>query len=139
MTEARRKTLKVKDMQRRVIGKAMSAARHGLKMRESAKQISVLKTEETELAKYEYFRQFKLPDWDKREVPQGLGHYYTRYNPETHEGEGWFGSADKPEYYFEDALVPEYCVQGGDQDSDELVLASRNCGIGEGCFWSEWR
>ena len=41
MTEARRKTLKVKDMQRRVIGKAMNAAKHGLQMRESAKKISV--------------------------------------------------------------------------------------------------
>lgn len=41
MTEARRKTLKVKDMQRRVIGKAMTAAKYGLQMRESAKQISV--------------------------------------------------------------------------------------------------
>lgn len=41
MTEARRKTLKVKDMQRRVIGKAMNAAKHGLQMRESAKTISV--------------------------------------------------------------------------------------------------
>lgn len=41
MTEARRKTLKVKDMQRRVIGKAMNAAKYGLHMRESAKTISV--------------------------------------------------------------------------------------------------
>lgn len=41
MTEARRKTLKVKDMQRRVIGKAMNAAKYGLQMRESAKKISV--------------------------------------------------------------------------------------------------
>lgn len=41
MTEARRKTLKVKDMQRRVIGKAMTAAKYGLQMRESAKKISV--------------------------------------------------------------------------------------------------
>lgn len=41
MMEARRKTLKVKDMQRRVIGKAMTAAKHGLQMRESAKKISV--------------------------------------------------------------------------------------------------
>lgn len=41
MTEARRKTLKVKDMQRRVIGKAMTAAKYGLQMRESAKTISV--------------------------------------------------------------------------------------------------
>ncbi len=45
MTEARRKTLKVKDMQRRVIGKAMNAAKHGLQMRESAKTIS-MRTEE---------------------------------------------------------------------------------------------
>lgn len=41
MTEARRKTLKVKDMQRRVIGKAINAAKYGLRMRESAKTISV--------------------------------------------------------------------------------------------------
>lgn len=41
MTEARRKTLKVKDMQRRVIGKAINAAKYGLQMRESAKKISV--------------------------------------------------------------------------------------------------
>ena len=45
MTEARRKTLKVKDMQRRVIGKAMNAAKYGLQMRESAKTIS-MRTEE---------------------------------------------------------------------------------------------
>ena len=41
MTEARRKTLKVKDMQRRVIGKAMNATKYGLQMRESAKIIGV--------------------------------------------------------------------------------------------------
>lgn len=41
MTEARRKTLKVKDMQRRVIGKEMNAAKYGLHMRESAKTISM--------------------------------------------------------------------------------------------------
>lgn len=40
MTEARRKTLKVKD-KRRVIGKAMNAAKYGLHMRESAKTISM--------------------------------------------------------------------------------------------------
>lgn len=45
MTEARRKTLAVKAMQTRVIGKAMNAAKHGLQMRESAKTISV-RTEE---------------------------------------------------------------------------------------------
>lgn len=41
MTEARRKTLAVKAMQTRVIGKAMTAAKYGLQMRESAKMISV--------------------------------------------------------------------------------------------------
>lgn len=131
MTEARRKTLKVKDMQRQVIGKAVSAARHGLQMRESAKQISVLKTEETEMAKYEYFRKFSLPDWDKREVPQGLGWYFTQYNPETCEGEGWFGTEDKPEYSFEGKIF--------EGDDGEPVLMSRTCGIGDGCFWTEWR
>ena len=45
MTEARRKTLKVKDMQRRVNGKAMTAAKNGLQLRESAKTIS-MRTEE---------------------------------------------------------------------------------------------
>ena len=50
MTEARRKTLKVKDMQRRVIGKAMNAAKHGLQMRESAKTISV-RTEDKHVGK----------------------------------------------------------------------------------------
>lgn len=45
MTEARRKTLKVKDMQRWVISKAMNAAKYGLQMRESAKTIS-MRTEE---------------------------------------------------------------------------------------------
>lgn len=44
MTNSRKKTLAVKAMQKRVIGKAMNAAKYGLKMRESAKQISV-KTE----------------------------------------------------------------------------------------------
>lgn len=130
MTEARRKTLKVKDMQRRVIGKAMNAAKHGLQMRESAKTISV-RTERNEMAKHEYFRQFSLPDWEKREAPQGLGWYYTRYNPTTHEGEGWFGTEDKPEYSFEDKIF--------DGEEGEPVLMSRTCGIGEGCFWTEWR
>lgn len=43
-TNSRKKTLAVKAMQKRVIGKAMTAAKYGLQMRESAKQISV-KTE----------------------------------------------------------------------------------------------
>lgn len=46
MTESRKKTLAVKAMQTRVIGKAMTAAKHGLQMRESAKTISV-RTEDT--------------------------------------------------------------------------------------------
>lgn len=83
------------------------------------------------MTKYEYFRQFRLPDWDKREVPQGLGWYFTQYNPETHEGEGWFGTEDKPEYSFEAKIF-----EGEDGNP---VLMSRTCGIGEGCFWTEWR
>ena len=41
MTSSRKRTLAVKAMQTRVIGKAMTAAKHGLQMRESAKTISV--------------------------------------------------------------------------------------------------
>lgn len=41
MTNSRKKTLAVKAMQRRVIGKAMNAAKYGLQMRESAKTISM--------------------------------------------------------------------------------------------------
>ena len=41
MTNSRKKTLTVKAMQTRVIGKAMHAAKYGLHMRESAKKISV--------------------------------------------------------------------------------------------------
>ena len=41
MTNSRKKTLTVKAMQTRVIGKAMNAATHGLHMRESAKKISM--------------------------------------------------------------------------------------------------
>lgn len=70
-------------------------------------------------------------------APAGYGWYFTSYDPETREGKGWFGSDDEPSYYFEDALVPEYLVNG--EGSDELIFASRNCGIGPGCFWSEWQ
>lgn len=45
MTNSRKKTLAVKAMQTRVIGKAMHAAKYGLQMRESAKTIS-MKTED---------------------------------------------------------------------------------------------
>lgn len=45
MTNSRKKTLTVKAMQTRVIGKAMNAAKYGLQMRESAKTIS-MRTEE---------------------------------------------------------------------------------------------
>ena len=41
MTSSRKRTLTVKAMQTRVIGKAMTAAKYGLQMRESAKTISV--------------------------------------------------------------------------------------------------
>ncbi len=62
---------------------------------------------------------------------RGLGWYFTQYNPETCEGEGWFGTEDEPEYSFEDKIF--------EGDDGEPVLMSRTCGIGDGCFWTEWR
>lgn len=84
-------------------------------------------------------------DWFAPEVlvvpegMEGVGWYYTTYNAETGESTGWFGSEEEPQYWFENALVPEYAIQGGDPESEDLFLASRNCGVGEGCFWTEWR
>lgn len=61
-----------------------------------------------------------------------LGWYYTKYNPNTKEGEGWFGTESKPEYMFEDLLMY-------DEVYGEDVLKSRTCGIGEGCFWTDFQ
>ena len=55
-----------------------------------------------------------------------IGYYFTRYNPETGEGSGWFGGADEPLYDFRREVV-----------DGELAESTR--GYGQGCFWSEWR
>lgn len=55
----------------------------------------------------------------------GTGWYYTNYDPETKEGYGWFGTANKSQYYFED------CVIDGE-------LKSRTCDIQPGSFWTNW-
>lgn len=64
-------------------------------------------------------------------APAGYGWYFTNYDPETREGKGWFGTEDHQSYAFEDELRED--------EYGDLVLMSRNCGYGEGCFWSEWR
>lgn len=61
-----------------------------------------------------------------------LGWYYTKYNPDTKEGEGWFGTETEPEYWFEDVLVYNEVYE-------EDILKSRTCGIGEGCFWTDFQ
>lgn len=65
---------------------------------------------------------------------EGLGWYYTTYNPETKEGKGWFGTESEPSYFFEYELIydPNYGAGG-------YVLKSRTCGIGQGCFWSDFQ
>lgn len=56
----------------------------------------------------------------------GYGWYYTSYDAERGEGRGWFGSETEPAYYFEDAVV-------------DGELRQRTCGVGPGCFWTDWR
>ena len=61
-------------------------------------------------------------------IPQGIGWYYTRWSPETGEGEGWFGAENEPDYFFEDVI---------EENADgDLCMASYTKGIGEGCFWT---
>ena len=55
-----------------------------------------------------------------------IGHYFTRYDSETGEGSGWFGTADEPMYDFRREII-----------DGELAESTR--GYGQGCFWSEWR
>lgn len=76
-----------------------------------------------------HFEPVALPTGAQFDRPTGW--FYTSYNPETHEGEGWFGTEDRPSYDFENELRED--------EYGDLVLMSRNCGYGEGCFWSEWR
>lgn len=55
-----------------------------------------------------------------------IGEYYEKYDPQTGAGEGWFGSEEKVSYLF------EYVEENG-------ILYGRTCGIGEGCFWTDWQ
>ena len=62
---------------------------------------------------------------------EGIGWYYTSYNPETGEGAGWFGSPDLEDvgnYWFRDVLAED--------EDGELVLVESTCGFGAGCFWT---
>lgn len=34
-------------------------------------------------------------------IPEGFGLYFTKYNPETGEGHGWYGTATEKAYHFE--------------------------------------
>lgn len=63
--------------------------------------------------------------------PQNLGWYYTKYNEDTGEGEGFFGTPEAPQYMFIDTI-----------ERDELgleVLVERVCGYGASDIWSEPR
>lgn len=60
------------------------------------------------------------------------GYYYTSYDPETREGEGWFGTEQEVSYYFRDEIR-----YNPDLGAEELM--SQTCGVGQGCFWTEWR
>lgn len=60
-------------------------------------------------------------------IPQGIGWYYTKYNLETGEGEGWFGTENDIDYFFED--VVEEDIDG------DLCMMVYTKGVGDGCFW----
>lgn len=60
----------------------------------------------------------------------GIGYYYTRYDPETGEGQGWFGSQQEVSYYFREKLRVN--AHG------KTVLMMQTCGKGQGCFWTGW-
>lgn len=59
-------------------------------------------------------------------IPEGFGLYFTRYDPETGEGCGWYGTAEEKAYHFERKLI------GG-------TLMQHECGYGPGCFYNEWK
>lgn len=75
--------------------------------------------------KYVAFQQFSSATYPSDKVSEGIGWYYTKYNPETGEGKGIFGTPEDPEYKFEFAVI-------------NGKLKGRNCGFGQGCFWSGW-
>lgn len=57
---------------------------------------------------------------------ENIGYYFTRYDPETGEGAGWFGAEEVPMYLFRRELI------FGD-------LAESTRGFGKDCIWSAWR
>jgi len=57
-------------------------------------------------------------------APKGYGWYTTKKG--KYSSEGYFGRKDEPEYYWEEKL-------------EDGVVRSRNCGVGSGCFWTDWR
>lgn len=38
-------------------------------------------------------------------IPEGFGLYFTKYNPETGEGHGWYGTATEKAYHFERKII----------------------------------
>ena len=60
------------------------------------------------------------------------GWWYTSYNPRTGEGTGVFGTPDEPAYKFK--LERMYNPQSGHYE-----LMESDCGLDQGCFWSDWR
>ena len=66
--------------------------------------------------KYVRFAPFVDKDGKSKE---GLGWYYTTYNPETKEGEGWFGTESEPSYFFEYEYVTNCGIRG-------YILKTRN-------------
>lgn len=78
--------------------------------------------------KYVHFVRFPIKGNDTHKI----GHYYTAYNPETGEGHGWFGGPESVEYRFREEL--RFNPQSGREE-----LMQQTCGVGQGCFWTEWR
>lgn len=71
-------------------------------------------------------KHIKFNKHPRVEEGSNIGSYYTEYDPKTGEGEGWFGTESEVSYYFEYRL------------DDEGVMRSRTCGVGSGCFWTEF-
>lgn len=43
-----------------------------------------------------HFEKYNIPGYNNHDI----GYYYTKYNPKTGEGEGWFGDKKERCYYF---------------------------------------
>ena len=68
----------------------------------------------------------------KHALNDEYGWFYERYDEETEEGYGYFGKEGEPEYYFEYSLMY-------DEECGCERLMERHCGIGTGCFWTDWQ